>query len=179
MRSMTVAAVLLVAGCSSTEPAQTGTSVAMLSQSPSGSVSVAFTTSDNLDQLPSVLAGTAPRTFHWVMVTVNGQGAIDARSTKGFSGDLSSATSSATFTQVYEDVCNPAKSNFSRCWLYENYTSGDAGLSGSIQLQVGQTEAVGSFDVTWEGQTDRFGDPVQYYKHGTISGYSATIEGTN
>ena len=143
--------------------------VAMLEQR--GEVlSIAFTSSDQSARLPEVLNGTAPQDFHWVLLT------IPANASRGTSPiDLAIAHDDISFAQVYRDVCNPAVDNFSPCWLLERYVAGQDGLSGQIDVDIGDTTVTGRYDVTWEGITTRFGDPPQYHKHGTIGGFFATL----
>lgn len=134
---------------------------------PSGNgFALAYTDLAQQDQLPQILEGGQPTGFHWAMLNVPVSLSVAIDGTE-LTADLADATAGIAFQQVYQGVCNPARTDFNECWLYEHYSSGQEGLSGRIQLKVEGAMAQGRIDIEWAGYTDRFGDPIQYHQHGT------------
>lgn len=80
-----------------------------------------------------------------------------------------------TFSQVYPGLCNPALGNYETCLLYESYTTGLDGLSGSVHIEMNDNVVTGSVSIDWQGYTDRFGSPVQWHQHGTSGHYTANL----
>ncbi len=138
-------------------------------------ITIAITSEDNKDQLDLVLSGASPKTFHWVAFQMPASAHDSLVSAEGITLDLKNAESNVQFSQVYRETCNPAKEDFSPCWIYEQYLSGQTGLSGSVLLRVADTQVFGSYDVSWEGLTDRFGEPIQQYSHQTIGSVGVTL----
>jgi hypothetical protein len=164
-------------GCSESKSRPSNdTTVAIQAISSSvSSIEIAYTSSEYANQLPSIVASTPPKNFHWVSFGFP-VGASDAlHSAQGLQIDLTDKSTTVTFSQVYPGPCNPAKNDFSDCWLYESYAAGDSGLTGSLAVTVHGAAASGGFNVTWEGITDRFGDPPQQHQHSTEGGFVAAI----
>lgn len=164
--SILVATVL--SGCSNAgDSPKESTQTAMISTTAAGT-SFAYADPAANDRLSEVLSGANPKDFHWVMVTVPAAHAADLST--GLTADLTKTDSGIEFKQVYQGVCNPALRDFGQCWLFESYKTGEAGLSGVIQLRIANGFADGSIELSWEGDTDRFGDPIQHHQHGTSAG---------
>lgn len=123
---------------------------------------------NNVAVMTSVVEALTPRDFAWVMVSVDEANSNTARGA-GLSVDMAT-DAGVTFSQVWLDVCNPATGDFSPCFQFESYRAGEPGLVGTVTLKVGGGEVHGTYDVTWEGQTDRYGQP-SYFKHGSIGGF--------
>lgn len=149
--------------------------VAMVAPTAANDLVVAYTMEDKADRLPEVLAGEVPMDFRWISIVVDAANAQQVYAPDGLSVDMQSGAIGMTFSQVYQGVCNPATENHNTCWLHESFRAGEPGSSGHGQLRITSTNVYGAFDVTWEGLTDRFGPPTQWHRHGTISGYSATL----
>jgi hypothetical protein len=94
---------------------------------------------------------------------------------QGLQIDLRDQLSNFSFSQVFLGPCNPALSNFQTCFLYETLDAGAQGVSGTLRLSIKDSVLSGDYDVSIEGYTDRFGDPTQWNKHGTIANVSAAI----
>lgn len=131
-------------------------------------LAVVFTAPENVGRAAGILDGERPRDFYWGLVTVPVSDALDA----GVLFDMADPESRAGFAQVYPGVCNPALEDFSHCFLYESYSSGEEGLSGRIWVQRDADEISISIDVSWEGITDRFGPPLQWHGHDTSMGFA-------
>ena len=125
-------------------------------------------------RIPDVLLGLKPRDFHWIMFSLENARLEEARSSQGLLVNLASASNAFTFEQVYLGVCNPAKDDFGKCFLYEALTSGGPGVSGNLRLRLSSDRIDAEYDVVIEGITDRFGEPLQWHKHGSIGVVSAT-----
>ena len=138
-------------------------------------ITVAYAQSEFEGRIGEVLDGLAPTDFYWTEVTIRGPSASAVFGTDGLMAQLQDPDSGVLFRQVYPGPCNPAIGDDTTCFLYEKYTAGEEGLSGTVQLSVSATEALGFFDVTWEGLTDRFGPPEQWHRHGTKAGYRAPV----
>jgi hypothetical protein len=176
IRTCVAALAVGVAGCAVPEgEADPGEpkAVALLS-SAAGATTLAFAAREYQDELPDIAtAARPPRDFPWVAITFPEASALALSSGEGLSVDLTRSDLPITFEQVYQDVCNPASEDEVRCWLFERYTAGDEGLSGTIWSRVADSGAEGRFDVAWEGMTDRFGDPVQWHRHITSAAVRA------
>jgi len=159
---------------SQTETSDPTPFVAMVSTS-NPTVVIAYTAQANQARLSDVTAGKVPTDFRWVSVAAPANALTAIRSESGLQVDLTDASGGLTFSQVYVGPCNPAKDNYDNCLLYETYKSGDESLTGTVKLSWSNGDVLGSFDVNWEGMTNRFGDPVQWHKHGTLSSYQATL----
>ena len=111
------------------------------------------------------LAGE-PTLFHWVSVEVPEADAPMPDSQHVF--DLGNPNVDITFQQSYEDSCNPSDpAETGRCWLRETYHAGTPGLSGTLSLSRDKTGILTlSYEVDWQGITDRFG-PLQWHRHMT------------
>ena len=168
-------AIFVTTGCDSPRPQPSGQGIARVVQATT--VKVAFTSQDNQGLIDDVLNGAAPKTFHWSLfeLPLTASGALYGPD--GIDFDLSDSSSQVRFSQVYRETCNPALQNFSPCWIYESYTSGDTGLSGKGNLRLTDVAATGSYQVVWQGITDRFGPPEQQYQHETDARIGATIVG--
>lgn len=132
-------------------------------------ISVARGVTSDLTQMASVIENLTPRTFGWVMVSVDELHAEAVRTT-GLSIDLAKA-SGVTFSQVWLDACNPALANFEPCYQFESYQAGEPGFSGTLSLMTINGEVHGVYDVLWEGMSDRYGVPA-YFKHGSTGGFA-------
>lgn len=117
-----------------------------------------------------ILAGDTPTDADWIAITVPRARELDLRGTDGARFSLETPDATVTFSDVYTSPCNPALEDNSPCWLYEHYTAGEPGLTGSIHVRLSDTFVDGGFDVDWRGQTDRFGPPTQMYEHEYASG---------
>lgn len=145
--------------------------MAMVSTS-STNVELAYTDASHGDLLGEILAGSRPMDFHWAKLSFPSSPAL---ATTGFVADLSDSGTRVTFEQVYAGVCNPALTNFNQCWLHERYAAGEPGLTGTVSLRVDTASARGVIDISWAGETDRFGDPVQYHQHGTTAAIDVPV----
>jgi hypothetical protein len=173
--------VTLLAACDS-PPGQTvgfggsGEAVAMIAMSADGRLAFAYTTAEEKARLPEVLGGQAPRDFPWVMITVLAPESEQAMSPQGLDASLADAGGRVMFAQVYPGPCNPATDDFSHCWLLESLVSGDDGVGGTLRLRITSASAVGGYDATFEGLTDRFGAPVQWLAHETTGSFDMPVE---
>lgn len=140
-------------------------------------VRVVFSTSDKATDLQPILAGNEPRTFHWVLVTVASGFAERVYSQSGYLADLTDSNSGVSFAQVYRDVCDPAKEDYTPCWIFERYRAGDPNVSGRLHVQLTEVTASSAWDIVFEGLTDRFGGNIQMHKHQSLAGAIAPIEG--
>lgn len=171
----TLCGILGAIGCD----AQTGLDperlpVALLDED-SGVTTLVFGSADHQADLDDIAEGAKPLTFAWTAVRVPSELRDQLMSPEGINVEMTSAEHAVTFIQVYGDVCNPAANDFSHCYLYESYTAGDEGLSGSLQLTLQGERAVGRFAVVWEGITDRFQGQPQWHRHETSTGFTATL----
>lgn len=170
---------LAVVGCTSQKNSASASSTtrqaAAVAQSGPTGLIVAFSAPENASRLDEVLSPEPPKDFHWVMIRTDPAAASAAASPGGLAISLHESSPVIAFSQAYQDACNPPQRNFDPCWFIESYTSGDPGLSGTLKLQYDGTNASVSYDLTWEGETDRFGSPPTYYKHGSTGGYSGKV----
>lgn len=173
---------LASSACSTDQPDGSGTSDPNIGTHASAVVSTApdmttlvFGAQDRAADLARVASGERPKDFPWIAAQVPNSLASNLRSLDGVHIDLAEKQSGAAFLQVYGGPCNPALRDFSTCLLLEQYTSGETGLTGTMVLRITDSVASGSFDVTWEGDTDRFGEPVQWVSHETSAGYSGPV----
>ena len=83
------------------------------------------------------------------------------------------------FEEVYTDVCNPATRDFQTCHLFEHYTAGDPGLTGTVSVHTTPTTIESQVDITWQGITDRFGPPAQWHQHWVSLSYSVPTSGVS
>ncbi len=168
--------VVLAVGCSSREENLSDdiSEIAIAHSDSEGGLSLAYASTEKADRLPEVLSGQAPKDFRWVAVRIDKNLLGSVRSSEGLHIQMSS-NPGISFSQVYQGVCNPALEDFSTCWLFESFASGDVGVSGTAFVRIGATDAHGVFDVSWEGITDRFGDPPQWHRHGTSTGYNGQL----
>jgi hypothetical protein len=171
-----VCTMLAVASCVSqdADPDPAPLPVAVLDET-AGVTTVVFGSADHHAELASIARGATPSTFAWIAVGVPLELRDPLMSPDGIAIELSSAAHAVTFTQVYRDVCDPAAADFSACFLYERYTAGETGLSGSLRLALHGGLAVGHFDVVWEGITDRFQGQPQWHRHESSTGFRATL----
>jgi hypothetical protein len=171
MRSLAALVVVASAGgCEEQEPTppqtpQATEAIAVVSQGEH--TTLVFAETQHLDAARDVVMAKRPTGFPWVAIGLPASHAAQAASAKGVVLDLADPATGATFSQSYQAACNPAREDFSPCWLYESYAAGDDHLTGSIELKVAAGTATALYEVTWEGLTDRFGDPIQWHKHGT------------
>jgi hypothetical protein len=140
-------------------------------------ITVVITSEDNQSRIDEVLNGSAPKTFHWVSFEVPSAQHDALYSADGLSVDMQNSATGVRFTQVYRETCNPALEDFSPCWILETYSAGETGLAGNAHLRLSATNVYGSYEVSWQGTTDRFGSPAQYYQHNTIASVAATVVG--
>jgi len=150
--------------------ASEGDPIALIDTVPGGLV-VAVGPGSHRDTLVTIAAGARPLDFRWVAITIATArvGELDT----GLAVNLADPAAGVVFAQVYPEVCNPAESDFDACMIYERDTAGDPDLRGSLTLRVSEGHVWGGFDVYWEGLTDRFGEPIQWYGHGTSGGIDA------
>ena len=139
-------------------------------------VTIAYAGADDIDRLPEIVDGARPQDLRWGSLTIGAPSTALLGSEAGLVADLRDISTNVTFAQVYLGACNPASSDFSACWLYESYKAGDPGLTGTLTLRLSE-DVTGSIDVTWERLTDRFGDPIQWHRHGTLSDFQIPIVG--
>ncbi|MBX3158825.1 MAG: hypothetical protein KF773_22855 [Deltaproteobacteria bacterium] len=141
-------------------------------------ITIVFTGEDNRDKLDESF-GPEARTFPWSSIEFPRSARDALRGPDGVSVSLTDGSARVRFQQVYRETCNPAKEDLSPCWIYESYTSGEAGLTGTVALRIASvddaTQVLGAYDVSWEGLTDRFGDPLQMYGHETAGSVVATL----
>ena len=164
---------IVLAGCGGSTPDSDvkpdGTVVAAITQQAT-QVRVAFASAANTARLSDVIAGQNPHDFDWVRVSVP-----IAAASAGTHLDMSNVAAGAQFAQVYPEVCNPALQDNSSCQILESYSAGDPGMTGTGYLKVTASTAEAQFDISWQGITDRFGSPSQYYQHGSTIAYLAPI----
>jgi hypothetical protein len=171
--------VMLLVGCdpsSSSDfppPGSEVGAIGMVSRS-AGTVTFAYTAETARQRLPEILAGQQPKDFQWVAITFRGMHAPDGA--LELSARLEDPAADVTFAHVYPGPCNPALQDFSDCLLFESVTSGDEGVSGSIQLHLAN-EASGAYDVVFEGITDRFGEPSQWHRLQSVGNFVVPILG--
>jgi hypothetical protein len=170
-------AALLICGCtqSSTKEGTQASDRGIARVSSSEVTRVLLTSESNRVRTDEVLMGTGPGDFHWVLITVPSSHADELYSDAGLSVDMRDSDVNTSFEQVYRETCNPAKEDFSPCWIRERYSSGEAGLVGTLNLRLSESEAIASYEVSWDGVTDRFGDPAQQYSHTTSAQVAAKI----
>lgn len=167
----------LVVGCgSSSETAESESFVGLVSTS-DNTVRIAVTGISTQNRIPDVVEGLKPKDFHWVMLSLDTSKLDEARSVKGLSANLADTSGTFTFAQVYLGTCNPAKDDFGNCFLYEELASGAPGVSGNVHVRISGSKVDAEYDVVSEGLTDRFGEPIQWHKHGSIGGISAVVGG--
>ena len=175
MRSTIKLCTLLVAACTTQQKQQTPTrGVARVSET--SEITIAFTSDEFKGRIDEILAGSQPRDFHWSSIRMPTSSHDALYSANGAVIDLANATPGVQFSQVYMETCNPAKEDFTRCWIYETYLAGSDGLTGSIHLRLTDTQATGSYEISWHGDTDRFGPPVQSYAHETVANLGAALD---
>jgi len=173
-----VAGVLVIAGaCTSPSDAPTA-GIARVTQG-ADAITIALGGEDNAYRLGEVLGGEKPLDFHWYAITFPARDAQALHGSDGVSVELTNLGARVGFQQVYRSTCNPATEDFSPCWLFESYAAGEPGLTGFITLRLISDRIEGSFDVSWQGDTDRFGEPVQPYAHETVAGVAATVFGVD
>ena len=119
----------------------------------------------------------APKDFYWVSFAIPDSDDERLFTEEGFTWEMTDASRDVVFAQVYRDTCNPALEDFSPCWLYEKYRSGETALTGRVSLRVRDGVAFGSYEIYWEGLTDRFGEPLQQHGHQTIASIAAVVVG--
>lgn len=173
MRAINTVLLFTIAGCEGSEISEGQTQQAVAMVQADSTFTVAFAMSEYKARLSEVLAGGQPTDFRWVKVTVESPRSQDVISEQGFNGQLVDVASKVTFSQVYQSPCNPATEDNRSCFIHESYSAGEAGLTGTITLRATPTHVNGSFDVSWEGDTDRFGEPRQWLQITTHAGYSA------
>ncbi|MDQ3341435.1 MAG: hypothetical protein M4D80_40280 [Myxococcota bacterium] len=165
---------LIMGGCSE-EQSMTGeqeTSVAFVANQ-AGKTRLAFTAAPTQARLPEVVAGLQPRDFHWVMFTIDSTRYEEVKSPNGLRLDFAQSNG-ASFEQAYIGPCNPAEQNYNNCILYENIVGGATGVKGDVGLRI-NSRFEGDYDITIEGQTDRFGEPTQWHKHQSLGNVIANL----
>ena len=173
-----VAGVLVIAGACTSPSDAPMAGIARVTQD-SDVITIALGGEDNASRLGEILGGEKRLGFHWYAITFPARDAHALHSSDGISVDLANLGARVGFQQVYRSICNPATEDFSPCWLLESYAAGEPGLTGFITLRLTSDRIDGSFDVSWHGDTDRFGSPVQPYAHETAAGVAATVFGVD
>lgn len=139
-------------------------------------IKIIFTSEDFASRLDEISNGLSPRDFHWSSLTFPKEASEQLFSEEGVNVDFALQVPAIKFEQVYRETCNPAKEDFSPCWISEVYTSGDVGLAGRGTLSVVPGRATGNYRIEWQGKTDRFGDPIQLYSHVTEARIAARLD---
>lgn len=134
-------------------------------------LSVARGATGDRNLMTAVVENLMPRNFAWVMVSVDDSHAEAVRTT-GLSFDVAT-DSGITFSQVWLDACNPAIGDFEPCYQFERYEAGEPGFTGTMSLSISDGEVHGAYDVTWEGTSNRYGQPA-YFKHGSSGGFAGS-----
>jgi len=170
-------AVLALCGCASDpqEPRAVGKMVAIVSTAPARSKLIVVDATAQ-DRVLELIDGSAPVDFRWLVFEVDTSRMEQVRSAAGLDADMRDGSSGLSFSQVYPGPCNPALDRFDKCLLVERLDAGKSGVSGDIHLQLGDS-LEGSYDVSIEGPTDRFGDPVQWHRHGSNGDVSVELGG--
>lgn len=174
-RWLSISAVGFVA-CSEADPSQVSTqsqTVAVMA-SHGNTATLAFAAEEFQSRLDDVQAGQKPKDFHWVMFTLSATQVEELSSPSGLSIDFLSSVGSR-FEQVYLGPCNPALGQFQSCFLYEDVSSGASGVKGVASMRIDNDRFEGNYDVSIEGNTERFGQPVQWHRHGSIGTISAKL----
>lgn len=114
------------------------------------------------DSVDAILGGQATG-FWWSRITVPAD--IVADSGLSMTIDLAKPSVPVVFAQSYYASCDPSNAERTdRCWLTETYTAGETGLSGMLTLVHGDDGLQGGYELTWEGDTDRFDGPTQWLR---------------
>lgn len=176
LRTSIVVVALFGTGCDSgadmSEP-PSGTSEAMAIIARTGPVAtIAIADQSERENLTAIADGETPAGFHWIRLVVPAA-MLDLSDQTSL--DLSQRSTAVGFAQSYMDICNPAKEDTSKCWLHEQYASGDVGLTGSIEMTSREGVIEGRIALSWEGETDRFGDPLQWHRHESEIVFRASV----
>lgn len=169
-----IAVGLTLAACTANGPATGADLQAVAAVDTVSGVTIAFTTGDAVARLPQVVSGTAATDFRWLRLRIPAGNPVLSSLSSGALVDFR-VLSQVEFSQVYVDACNPRNNDYSNCWFREDITPGGEGVSGTVNIKIGDAEVRASFDLMLEGQTDRYGLPSVYFKHGTTAEYSAPI----
>lgn len=121
--------------------------------------------------IDSIFAGDIPTDADWYDIRVPRDREADLRTFDGVIFDLAVADAGVTYADVYQDYCNPATGDMRTCEIHESYAAGDAGLTGTMTLQLTDTEISAAFDWTFRGLTDRYGPPTQMCHHENAAGF--------
>lgn len=169
---------VVLCGCEAEPEPNTGASSTMIGAvaAQQSRTRLVFADATAKDRVSELLAGDKPTDFHWIMFEVDTAAMERVRSSEGLSADLSDSAANVSFSQVYPGPCNPALDRFDKCLLYERLISGSTGVTGRVSLKLGELLDA-SYDVSMEGTTDRFGEPLQWHKHGSIGNVSARVPG--
>jgi hypothetical protein len=164
-------------GCGA-EPEEVRTAQGVAIKASDGpNVTIAYARTENSGELPKVLESTSPRNFPWVAITITDVDAAKMGTAEGLViADASDPESGVIFSQVYLGPCNPALSDYSDCFLFEKYESGEPAFRGRFHLIETGSTISGFFDVSWEGLTDRFGEPLQQHRHETSAVFKVALK---
>lgn len=136
----------------------------------------AYTDQEHRSRLPQIADGELLKEFRWVRFEIAPSVAERMYSADGLRADLKSADAGVSIQQVYPGTCNPALADFSDCWLYERLDPGVPEVTGTLQIISEKELFSGGFETSWEGYTDRFGEPIQWGRHGTSAQFRAQEE---
>lgn len=181
MRRGCMIVIMALAGCDSPDaptPAITEVTqaVAKVAAVDADAYVVAVTDVANQHRLDDVLNPNPPKDFRWLMVKVLPPNAAKVRS-GGFIADLSSNNAVTTFTQSYQDFCNPRVNDYSACWFIETLNSGAGGVSGQIHIRENDGVVTSAIEAEYKGLTTMYGLPATSYGHSTSSGFEAAVLG--
>ena len=164
---------VLLAACDTTPPTVKVTTSAVVNAQAERTL-VIFVEDGFVDRADAIASGERPKGFHWIALGIP-QPLVDRVFEDGLRVDLATEVFPFEFAQSYRDVCNPALDDYSPCWLSERYTARESGLQGKIDLRLDDERATVSIDISWEGDTDRFGKPIQWHRHSTTAGAVAHV----
>jgi hypothetical protein len=173
-------ALMIAIGCNSTEPTdpplnEMTQAVAKISTTEVDTFVVAVTDIAHQARLGEVLGPNPPNEFRWLKIKVLPPNANQVSAAAGFQADMTAQSSLLTFTQTYQDFCNPRINDYSACWFSERLTAGDPGVSGHIHVQKMSATVRAAIEVQFQGTTTMYGLPATVYGHGTSSGFDAPV----
>lgn len=170
-----VGCLVFVAACASTADKDDPSSKGLAVVARTGDTTTLVLLNDvNRTHVDEIVSGGTPSGFQWIAISIGDP--WQQSLAEGVKLDMTSVDANTAFRQGYFGPCNPAENDFDACWLYESYSAGDVGLTGSIDLTFNDGFATGGVDISWTGLTDRFGSPTQSHTHETIAPISTPLQ---